>query len=105
MGGHGHPLHGHLGTRSAGAVYQAWHQMADALGRGGFGVVTGDAARPFADLFRSVLAPYTDALVALVRTDVRLRRDLEADVAVSLFVGATLGELLRRGAVDNEFSD
>ena len=64
--------------------------------------------RRFTDLFRSILVPYTDALIALIRADVaaaKLRPDLDADAAVSLMVGAYLGELVRRGTVDADFTD
>jgi hypothetical protein len=87
---------------------QTWQQMTDVLGPGGLAAIVGDTDRRFTDLFRSILNPYTDALVALVREDVaagRLRPDLDADAVVSLIVGAYLGELLRRGVVDDDFAD
>jgi AcrR family transcriptional regulator len=90
------------------ALDQTWHQMADVLGPGGLAAVVGDTDRRFTELFRRVLAPYTDALVTLILADVaagQLRRDLDADATVSLFVGAYLGELVRRGAVDEAFAD
>lgn len=85
-----------------------WRQMADVLGPGGLAAVIGDTDRRFTDLVRSVLSPYADSLVALVRSDVAaglLRADLDADAAVSLLVGAYLGELVRRGHVDDGFAD
>jgi hypothetical protein len=82
--------------------------MADVLGAGGLAAVVGNTDPAFTDLFRRVLAPYTDGLVALIRSDVDaglLRADLDADASVSLLVGAYLGELVRRGSVDDGFAD
>ena len=90
------------------ALDETWHQMADVLGPGGLAAVIGDTDQRFTGLFRSVLAPYTEALVSLIRADVedgKLRGDLDADATVSLMVGAYLGELLRRGAVEDGFTD
>ncbi len=90
------------------ALDETWHQMAEVLGPGGLAAAIGDTDQRFTGLFRSILAPYTDALVALIRADIedgKLRDDLDADAAVSLMVGAYLGELLRRGAVDDGFTD
>jgi len=90
------------------ALEQTWHQMADVLGPGGLAAVVGNTDERFTDLFRSVLAPYTDELVALIRADItagKLRSDLDPEVTVSLFVGAYLGELVRRGSVDEEFTE
>jgi AcrR family transcriptional regulator len=90
------------------ALDGAWHQMTAVLGPGGLGAVIGNTDERFTELFRSILAPYTDALVALIRDDIsagKLRQDLDAEATVSLFIGAYLGELLRRGAVDDEFRD
>jgi hypothetical protein len=78
------------------------------LGPGGLAAIVGDTDRRFTDLFRSILVPYADALVALIEADVaagKLRSDLDADAAVSLIVGAYLGELVRRGTVDDDFAD
>jgi AcrR family transcriptional regulator len=90
------------------ALDQLWGQMADVLGPGGLAAVVGNTDRDFTDLFRGVLTPYTDALVALINADVaagKLRPDLDADGTVSLFVGAYLGELVRRGRVGDEFAE
>ena len=89
------------------ALELTWRHMADVLGPGGLAAVISGSDPSFTELFRSVLTPSTDALVELIRADVSagvLRSDLDADAAVSLFVGAYLGELLRRGAVDDEFT-
>ena len=90
------------------ALDETWRQMGDVLGPGGLAAVIGGTDQRFTGLFRSILAPYADALVTLIRADVeagKLREDLDADAAVSLMVGAYLGELLRRGAVDDGFTD
>ena len=52
----------------------------------------------FTGLVRTVMEPYLDELAALVETDRAagvLRRDLDVDAAVTLFVGAYLGHLVR----------
>jgi hypothetical protein len=54
-----------------------------------------------------VLDPYADALIALIRSDMAdgdLRTDLDPETVVSMLVGAYLGELVRRGRVDEDFS-
>ena len=89
------------------ALDQTWAQMTDVLGRGGLAAILRDDDARFTGLFRSVLDPYADALVELIRADVAtgdLRSDLEADTVVSMLVGAYLGELVRRGRVDEDFS-
>ncbi|WP_188111352.1 TetR/AcrR family transcriptional regulator [Nocardioides antri] len=90
------------------ALGQTWQQMTEVLGPGGLAAIVGDTDRRFTELFRSILVPYADALVALIRADVaagKLRDDLDADTAVSLMVGAYLGELVRRGTVGADFAD
>ena len=90
------------------ALDGAWHQMADVLGPGGLAAVIGNTDERFTALIRSILGPYTDALVELIRDDIsagKLRGDLDAEATVSLFIGAYLGELLRVGAVDDGFRD
>lgn len=90
------------------ALDQTWHQMAEVLGRGGLSAIVQDADPRFTDLFRNVLSPYTDSLVALMRADMAagaLRSDLEPDTVVSLLIGAYLGELVRRGRVSDHFSN
>jgi AcrR family transcriptional regulator len=90
------------------ALEGTWHQMADVLGPGGLAAVVGATDERFAELFRSVIEPFSDALAELIRADVaagRLRADLDPDAAVSLLVGAYLGELVRRGVVDETFTD
>lgn len=88
------------------ALDQTWRQMAEVLGRGGLSAILQDADPRFTDLFRNVLSPYTDALVDLMRADMaagELRPDLRPDTVVSVLIGAYLGELLRRGRVDDDF--
>lgn len=90
------------------ALGQAWHQMSDVLGPGGLASILRDDDPEFSELFRSVLSPYTDALVELIRSDIAagtLRPGLEPDTVVSLLIGAYLGELVRRGAVADGFID
>jgi AcrR family transcriptional regulator len=90
------------------ALDQMWHQMAEVLGRGGLAAILGNSDPRFTELFRSVLTPYNDALADLIRADVAagvLRPDLDADTMVSVLTGAYLGELVRRGRVDQGFSD
>lgn len=89
------------------ALDAAWHQMAEVLGRGGLSAILQDTDPRFTDLFRSVLSPYSDALVELMRSDMaagKLRPDLQPDTVVSLLIGAYLGEIVRRGQVEPGFS-
>ena len=82
--------------------------MAEVLGPGGLGAVVGGADPAFSDVFHQVLSPYTEALVNLIRADIAagdLRHDLDADASVSLLLGAYLGELVRRGRVDDPFAE
>jgi AcrR family transcriptional regulator len=90
------------------ALERTWGQMEDVLGPGGLAAVIGDTDRRFTKLFRSVLTPYTDALITSIRAGIgsgELRDDLDADATVSLFLGAYLGELMRRGRVDATFAE
>ncbi len=90
------------------ALDQAWHQMAEVLGRGGLSAILQDADPRFTELIRSVLSPYSEALVELMRADMaagKLRSDLQPDTVVSLLIGAYLGEFVRRGRVDAGFSE
>ena len=90
------------------ALREVWRQMADVLGPGGLGAIVMDADPQFTQLFRAALAPYDAALVARIeadRTAGLLRPDVDADGVVSLFLGAYLGELVRRGGVDEEWLD
>ena len=85
-----------------------WHQMAEVLGRGGLAAMIAESDQPYTELIRGMIAPYTEALAGLIRADVEageLRADLDADACVSLFVGAYLGELVRRGTVDETFTE
>ena len=90
------------------ALDAAWRQMGEVLGRGGLAAIVMDADPEFTGLFRAALRPYDDALVARIEQDSRaglLRPDVDADGVVSLFLGAYLGELVRRGRVDEEWLD
>jgi AcrR family transcriptional regulator len=88
------------------ALEQAWRQMTDVLGAGGLSAIVLDADPRFTQIFRAALKPYADVLVAEIREDVDkglLRPDVDADAVVSLFLGAYLGELIRRGTVDEQW--
>lgn len=90
------------------ALDQTWHQMSDVLGRGGVSAILANSQPAFTRLFRSVLAPYADALVDLIHTDIaagELRDDLDPDTVVSFLIGAYLGEMVRRGRVGKAFSE
>ena len=90
------------------ALAEAWRQMAHVLGGGGLAAIVMDADPEFTGLFRAALRPYDEALVARIEQDSRtglLRPDVDADGVVSLFIGAYLGELVRRGRVDEEWLD
>lgn len=90
------------------ALDQTWHQMAEVLGAGGVAAILANTDPRFTDLFRNVLDPYSAALIELIRTDMaagKLRADLDPDTTVTLLMGAYLGELLRKGMVDEEFTD
>jgi AcrR family transcriptional regulator len=90
------------------ALQEAWRQMADVLGPGGLAAIVMDSDPEFTELFRAALRPYDSALVSLIREDARaglLRADVDADGVVSLFLGAYLGEQVRRGRVDREWID
>lgn len=90
------------------ALDQTWRQMTEVLGAGGVAAILANSDARFTDLFRKVLDPYSDALIDLIRTDMaagKLRADLDPDTTVSLLMGAFLGELLRKGRVDDKFID
>jgi AcrR family transcriptional regulator len=103
----GEPLGNEPREKIRWALDQAWYQVSEVLGRGGVSALLANTEPRFSDLFRRVLTPYTDALIELIRADMavgQLRRDLDADTVVSLLFGAYLGEAVRRGRVDKEFS-
>jgi AcrR family transcriptional regulator len=90
------------------ALQETWRQMSDVLGPGGVSAIVMDADTQSIELFRAALRPYSDSLVALIAADSReglLRPDVDADGTVSLFLGAYLGELVRRGRVDDDWLD
>ncbi|GEP34218.1 hypothetical protein NSZ01_19860 [Nocardioides szechwanensis] len=94
--------------RAREALDQTWRQMTEVLGAGGLAAIIGDTDPRFTELFRSVLHPYRQALVDLIRADMGagdLRPDLHPDAVASVLVGAYLGELVRRGRVDPGFSE
>jgi AcrR family transcriptional regulator len=84
------------------ALHQTWRHVDEVLGRGGLATVVAGTDPEFTGLVRTVMEPYLDELAALVERDRRaglLRQDLDADAAVTLFVGAYLGHLVRYGDV------
>lgn len=86
------------------ALRRTWSQMADVLGPGGLAAILADTDPVFTGEFRAALDPYVEQLAAQIRDDAAaglLRPDLDADAAVTIFVGAYLGELVRRGRVDD----
>lgn len=90
------------------ALEQVWRQMADVLGPGGLAAIVAGTDPEFAELCRSALRPFDRMLVARIDEDARagvLRTDVDAEAAVTMFVGAYLGELVRRGQVDDDWLD
>jgi AcrR family transcriptional regulator len=90
------------------ALEEAWRQMTDVLGPGGLAAILGDSDPEFTEVFRAALRPYDEALVAQIRQDSAsglIRPDVDADGMVSLLLGAYLGELVRRGQVDDDWMD
>jgi AcrR family transcriptional regulator len=84
------------------ALDQTWRHVDEVLGRGGLAAVVGGTDPEFTAMVRAVMEPYLDELAALVERDRDaglLRPDLDADAAVTLFVGAYLGHLVRYGDV------
>jgi AcrR family transcriptional regulator len=100
--------HGTVRDKIRFALDEAWRQMAHVLGPGGLAAIVMGADPEFTTLFRAALQPYDEALVARIEQDSRaglLRTDVDADGVVSLFLGAYLGELVRRGRVDDGWLD
>lgn len=100
------PGDGDARTKTRAALQQAWHQMRDVLGAGGLAALVLDEQPVFTQLFRDALAPYDEALSTLLAQDRaagHLRADLDADAVVTLFIGAYLGELVRNGAVGEDW--
>jgi AcrR family transcriptional regulator len=90
------------------ALERAWRQMEDILGPGGLAALVVNDDPEFSTLFRETLRPYDQALVAEIREDAEaglLRADVDADGVVSLFLGAYLGEIVRRGKVGKSWMD
>ncbi len=96
------PADGGTREKTRAALEQTWQQFEQVLGRGGIAALVLDQDPAFSQLFRDVVTPYEQALVDLIRTDVAaglLRHDLDAESVTTMFVGAYLGELVRRGRV------
>lgn len=99
---------GSVRDRIRSALKEVWRQMSDVLGPGGLTAIVMNSDPEFTELFRSALRPFEDALVAQIEADARsglLRADVDADGVVTLFVGAYLGELVRRGRVGDDWAD
>jgi AcrR family transcriptional regulator len=74
----------------------------------GLAAIVMDTDPAFTELFRGALRPFEEALVDRIEEDARsgvLRADVDADAAVTLFVGAYLGEPDRHGRVDDGWLD
>ncbi len=100
------PPDGDVRTKIRWALGEAWRQMGDVLGTGGLSAVIADSDPTFTAAFRRTLAPYDAALAALIEQDVAdgaLRPDLDADGAVTLFIGAYVGGLIRHGDVAHDW--
>lgn len=90
------------------ALEQTWGHMADVLGPGGLAAMVLDADPEFSALLRATLRPFDDDLVARIRDDSRaglLRADVDAEGVVTMMVGAYLGQLVRRGRVEDDWID
>jgi AcrR family transcriptional regulator len=90
------------------ALEQVWGQMDQVLGPGGLAAIVMDTDPEFTDLFRKALRPFDEALAARIEEDARagiLRADVDADGIVTLFVGAYIGGLVRRGRVEDSWMD
>ena len=86
------------------ALDQTWRHVDEVLGRGGLAALVAGTDPEFTRLVRAVMEPYLDELAELVERDRDsglLRPDLDADAAVTVFVGAHLGHLVRYGEVDD----
>ena len=102
------PREGSVRDKIRFALEQVWHQMDDVLGPGGLAALVANSDPEFTDLFRAALRPYVEMLMSRMREDVDaglLRPELDADGAVSLMIGAYLGELVRHGEVEPGWLD
>jgi AcrR family transcriptional regulator len=82
--------------------------LEEGLGRGGVAAVLSDSHPQFTEAFRSVLAVHLEPLQLSIAADVEaglLRADVDADVAVNLFFGSYLGEVLRYGRPRHDWLD
>lgn len=88
------------------ALEQTWRQLQHVLGPGGIAALVLDQDPAFSRLFRDAIAPYEQVLVDLIRDDAAaglLRPGLDPESVTTLLVGAYLGELVRRGAVGDDW--
>jgi AcrR family transcriptional regulator len=89
------------------ALGQVHAILGEVLGPGGVAALLDDREPAFTTLVHELLTPYTTALTGLIEDDIavgRLRRDLDADAAVSMMLGSYLGELLRHGTVGADWT-
>lgn len=82
--------------------------LEEGLGRGGVAAVLADSHPQFTEAFRSTLALHLEPLQQAIAADAEdglLRADVDADVAVNLFFGSYLGEVLRYGRPRHDWLD
>ena len=82
--------------------------LEEGLGRGGVAAVLSDSHPEFTAAFRSALALHLEPLKTSIADDAEaglLRADVDADVAVNLFFGSYLGEVLRYGQPRRDWLD
>jgi AcrR family transcriptional regulator len=82
--------------------------LEEGLGRGGVAAVLSDSHPQFTEAFRNALALHLEPLKLSIAADVEkglLRTNVDADVAVNLFFGSYLGEVLRYGQPRHDWLD
>jgi AcrR family transcriptional regulator len=82
--------------------------LEEGLGRGGVAAVLADSHPQFTEAFRSTLAQHLEPLKTAIAADAEnglLRADVDADVALNLFFGSYLGEVLRYGEPSHDWLD
>lgn len=95
-------------SKTRAALAEVWAQMSDVLGPGGLAALVADSDAELSGLIRDVLRPYDEALAAQLAADRDaglLRADLDPDAAVTLFLGAYLGAVVRHGRVSPDWLD
>jgi AcrR family transcriptional regulator len=82
--------------------------LEEGLGRGGIAAVLADSHPQFTEAFRNALALHLEPLKTSIAADAEnglLRGDVNVDVAVNLFFGSYLGEVLRYGQPRHDWLD